>query len=183
MENVITKIRNELIRAVSGIDAWFDKDEALLNHKHAKGEKTCRELLHEVMMSNRYLLQTIDNGRTSASSLKSTIDVPLDEYRLRSQELLDAAINKKVSFDFQSKECENLQEVRAELREQLDRCLIHLELLIAEKGALFTTSLSVGSLGCLDVYQSIYFMAVHVRLYLGQLDAILADYNHETERA
>jgi hypothetical protein len=182
MENVITKIRNELIRSISGIDAWFDK-EALLDHREASGTRTVRELLEDVMLANRYLLEIIDNGRTNSKEESLVVDVPMDKYCLTSQALDQAAIDRSVNMTYESRSGlqVSMHEVRYEIREQLDRCLIHLELLMDGGGSLFTTSLSVGELGRLDVYQSIYFLAVHVRLSLGQLDIILRDHDREME--
>ncbi len=183
MENVIIKIRNELIRAISGIDAWFDKEDALLEHKPNIGSKTVREVLQDVMLANRYLLSIIDNGRTNASI--QVVDIPMDKYSLKSKLLEDAVINSCLDLDKNaiSNEASSLPEVRHEIREQLDRCLIHLELLMEGRGVLFKTNLAVGELGNLDIYQSIYFLAIHVRRYLGELDNILKDYNQEMEKA
>ena len=56
-----------------------------------------------------------------------------------------------------------LSEVRSEIREQLNRCLIHLELLKNGEGMLYKISMSVNGMGKLDVYQVIYFLALHIK--------------------
>jgi hypothetical protein len=41
--------------------------------------------------------------------------------------------------------------------------------------------MNVNALGKLDVYQYIYFLALHVRRHLQQLEGILDDYNNTIE--
>jgi len=41
--------------------------------------------------------------------------------------------------------------------------------------------MNVNGLGKLDVYQFIYFLALHVRRHLQQLEGILEDYNDAIE--
>ena len=68
-----------------------------------------------------------------------------------------------------------------EIRDQLNRCLIHLEMLQNGEGLLVKTTMNVNGLGKLDVYQYIYFLALHVRRHLQQLEGIREDYNNTIE--
>ena len=184
MENVIIKIRNELIRSISGIDSWFDREDALLEHRCGTDSKSVRELLEDVMHVNRHLLQIIDGARINAPK-SALVDVPMENYCLQTQLLDDAAIHKRLQLGLVSHQGgkTELSEVRHEIREQLDRCLIHLELLLAGEGIAFKTKLAIGDLGELDVYHSIYFLAVNTKRYLSELDKMLQDFNQTMENA
>ena len=183
IDNIIATIRNELIRSISCLDEWFDKDEPLLDHRPAGSEWNVRELLEHVMLTNRFLLILIDKG--SSKALRQPYDGDfsemLENYRLENGTMLEIGIHK--SFDWHRREHMAptgelpLCDVRDEIRDQLNRCLIHLELLQNGEGLLIKTTMNVNSLGKLDVYQYIYFLALHVRRHLQQLESILTDYN------
>ena len=182
IEKVILQIRRDLIRSISGLDAWFDKDHTLLELRAADGTKTVRELIEEVAGINRHLLGLIDQARTTAAK-EDLSEIPADEYCLMVEEINDALMGRPFEWQLSNQPLTkpSLEEVRYEIREQLDRCLIHLELLMEGEGNPFKTDLSVANIGRLDVYQSIYFLALHVRRFLCELDAILEDHNGEMQ--
>ncbi len=66
------------------------------------------------------------------------------------------------------------RQVRAALREQLHECLQCLDLLRNGEGVLCKTATSVNGIGKLDVYQYIYFLALHATRCLHQLEKIRA---------
>lgn len=187
IEEIIVTIRNELIRSISALDEWFDKDEPLLDHRPAGGEWNVRELLEHVMLTNRFLLILIDKGSSKALRLEYNGDYSelLEDYCLENASMLEIGIHK--SFDWHRPEHMaptgqmRLDEVRDEIRDQLNRCLIHLELLENGQGLLFKTTMTINGLGKLDVYQYIYFLAMHVRRHLQQLEGIREDYNNTIE--
>ncbi|MEP6735597.1 MAG: hypothetical protein ABJA70_08775 [Chryseolinea sp.] len=183
LESIVVKIRNELIRSISGIDAWFDKETQLLDHRSTKQSKCARELLEDVMHTNRHLLRLIDSARMNTSTA-NLVYIAVEDYCLQTQILHDAASHEKfVSGEIRSIDRKpTLSEIRNEIRDQLDRCLIHLELLLAGEAPIFKTKLAIGDLREMDVYHTIYFLAVHTRRYLGELDEILLDFNQTSEK-
>ena len=187
IENILATIRNELIRSISALDEWFDKDEPILDHRPTGSEWNVRELLEHVMLTNRFLLILIDKGSSKALRQQhdGNFDNLLEDYCLENGAMLEIGIHK--SFDWHRPEHMTptgqlpLRDVRDEIRDQLNRCLIHLELLENGEGLLFKTTMNVNGLGKLDVYQFIYFLALHVRRHLQQLEGILEDYNDAIE--
>jgi len=189
VEKIIATIRNELIRSISGLDGWFDEDDQLMEHKPSSGEWNVRELLEHVMLTNRFLLILIEKG--SAKALKQTfsgdMNQLLENYRLENASLLEVGLHK--SFEWHRPEHMAptgkipMCDVREEIREQLNRCLIHLELLKNGEGLLYKTTMTVNAIGKLDVYQYIYFLALHVRRHLQQLESIKEDYDNALENA
>ena len=74
-----------------------------------------------------------------------------------------------------------LADVRETLRDQLYRCLCTLELLSKGQGVLHKTTMTVNNLGKLDVYQYIYFLALHVKRHVAQLKRIEQEFNQQLQ--
>jgi len=188
-ENIIITIRNELIGSISILDGWFDKDDTLIDHKPAIGGWCVREVLEHVMLINRFLLNYIDQGSAKAMTQLNTSDIGnfLQHYNLENQVLAEAGVHKSLDLNTHDHTVPTgralLPEVRREIREQLDRCLIHLELLKNGEGILFKTSMAINGLAKLDVYQNIYFLALHVKRHLFHLETIMEDYDNAFEKA
>jgi hypothetical protein len=72
-----------------------------------------------------------------------------------------------------------LNEVRKEIREQLNKSLILLEQLDRGEGTLYKIRLPVKGMEKLDVYQCLYFLALYTKEHIGQLQRILEEYNRE----
>ncbi|MBA4056622.1 MAG: hypothetical protein C0490_18050 [Marivirga sp.] len=176
MENVIVTVRNELIRSISGLDAWFDKEDTLMDQKPSSGDWSVRELLEGVMLTNRFLLDFVDRGYgKSIQSHKAEVEELLHSYCLEHEALLAAVNYKSPELIRNNLPYRNtpLPVVRREIREQLDRCLIHLELLHNGEGILYKTGMTVDGLGQLDIYQMIYFLALHVKCHLLELQKLI----------
>lgn len=188
-ENIIITIRNELIGSISILDGWFDKDDTLIYHKPAIGGWSVREVLEHVMLINRFLLNFIDQGSAKAITQLNTSDISnfLQHYNLENQVLAEVGVHKSLDMNTHDHTMPtgkaSLPEVRREIREQLDRCLIHLELLKNGEGILFKTSMAINGLAKLDVYQNIYFLALHVKRHLFHLETIMEDYDNALEKA
>jgi len=178
MENVIVTVRNELIRSISGLDAWFDKEDTLMDQKPSSRNWSVRELLEGVMLTNRFLLDFIDKGYAKSIQAHRTEEEELlHSYSLESEALLEAVNYKSpelISSNLPSRKTP-LPVVRREIREQLDRCLIHLELLHNGEGILYKTGMNIDGLGQLDIYQTIYFLALHVKCHLMELQKLMED--------
>ena len=188
-ENIIITIRNELIGSISILDGWFDKDDTLIDHKPTSGDWCVRELLEHVMLTNRFLMNFIDQGSADAmrQSIAGDFRDFIENYCLENLALTDVGIHRSFYSTIHDHMAPtgkaSLSEVRREIREQLDRCLIHLELLRNGEGILYKTNMSVSGFGKLDVYQNIYFLAHHVMRYVHQLEKIEEDYDNAWEKA
>jgi len=154
MENVIQNLRNELIRSISAIDAWFDQDRILLSQK-INATETVAEFLYNLVMTSRNLLDAI------TQNTHRTVGAPVD-VQFPEDSLGDIFAEGKGHI--------NLSKTRAELREQLDRCLIYLEWLQhrQERGKVE----SAGDIQQLGGYQGIYLLLIHLKRYGGDLDQL-----------
>lgn len=154
MQNVIQNLRNELIRSISAIDAWFDKDKSLLSQPIAATE-TVAEYLYDLVMTSRNLLDTITQ---KAHRQPGPVDVQFPHDSLDHTHLRDG------------KGRVILQAVRAELREQLDRCLIYLEWLQRrQSGSEQGKEDEVESYGG---YQGVYLLLIHLKRHIGALNQV-----------
>lgn len=175
IEITISKINRELISAFAVLDSWFDRSEALLRQRSSS--RWCpAEILEHVMLTNHYLLILIEKGSSKALKLAGEIDLAheVKQYQFDSGAL--EAIGEPGSFAWERPEhmeptgSRPLAEVREALRNQLYRCLCQLDMLCKGQGIAYRISMSVNGLGKLDIYQYIYFLALHVKRHLRQLE-------------
>ena len=141
------------------------------------------EVLEHVMLTNHFLLIIIEKGTVKALQKydPSSNDhcVPSD-YSLGNPALHEIADPK--AFPWQRPEHHqptgkrSTHEVRREIRNQLDRCLITLDLLPNGEGVLHQTTMTVNGLGKLDVYQYVYFLALHAQRHLRQMEKAEAEF-------
>jgi len=182
-ENIINTVRSELIRSIAALDEWFDREQTLMEYLPSSGRCAC-ELLRHLMLTNHFLL-TLIHQECESNSIKNGDEVKysLADYCL---EMLTAgSFNEQGVFtgwgtDFlMPTEKRPLNEVRREIREQLNNSLILLEQLNQGEGTLYKVRLPVKGLEKLDVYQCLYFLALYTRKHVGQLQRILEEYNRE----
>ncbi|MEJ1237559.1 hypothetical protein WBG78_05510 [Chryseolinea sp. T2] len=151
MHNVILNLRNELIRSISAIDAWFDVDGALLSQKISATE-TVAEFLYNLTHSSRDLLDAITYKSQRSLSGPMDLQFPHDSSGVR---FLRKGIGRI-----------ELESARAELREQLDRCLIYLELLLQKQ------EMHNDDIVHFDGYQGVYLLLIHLKRHLGDLNQL-----------
>ncbi|WP_276372146.1 DinB family protein [Chryseolinea sp. H1M3-3] len=178
-EHTLINLKRELIRTFAVVDEWFDKAHTLRSYKPADGGWGVSEVLEHIMLTNHFLLIVIEKGTLKALKKSENIDgkfiVP-EDYVLATPGLLQ--IGDPNAFEWQRPEhhqptgSQSLHDVRREIRDQLDQCLITLELLQRGEGILHHTTMSVNSLGKLDVYQYVYFLALHAQRHLIQMKNI-----------
>ncbi len=179
IEDSIITIRNELIRSISGLDGWFDCGEILVAHKPSTGGWSVGDVLEHVMLANEYLLLLIDQGTVAAlQQTEKDRHNGLYDHCLILPSLKKVEIDKLFHAPMAPTGKKLLSEVRSEIRDQLNRCLIHLELLSKGEGVLRKTSMLMSGMGALDVYECIYLLALHARTHLNELEEIKNDFNN-----
>src|SRR5688572_24867216 len=178
-ENIHTNLKRELIRTFAVMDEWFDKGHPLRCYKPSSGGWSVNEVLEHVMLTNHFLLILIEKGTVKALQKydpASNADLVPSNYSLSSPALQEIANPK--AFPWQRPEHHqptgqsSIHEVRREVRNQLDRCLITLDLLPNGEGVLHHTSMSVNGLGKLDVYQYVNFLSLHAQRHLRQMEKV-----------
>ena len=178
-EHILINLKRDLIRTFAVMDEWFDKDYPLRSYRPSTGGWSVDEVLEHVMLTNHFLLILIEKGCAKAlkkADESGNVFALPKGYTLDNPVLLEIA--KPEAFAWQRPEHHQptgqkpMHEVRNELRNHLDMCLITLDLLPNGEGTLHRTSMSVNNLGKLDVYQYIYFLSLHIQRHLQQLKKI-----------
>jgi hypothetical protein len=179
LEEILINLKRELIRTFAVVDEWFDRDHPLPCYKPSNGGWCINEVLEHVMLTNQFLLILIEKGRTKALKKSQSIsfaDMVPQRYTLSNPALLEIA--QPDAFVWQRPEHHqptgqrHMNEVRREIRNQLDECLVTLELLPNGEGILHQTTMSVNNLGRLDVYQYVYFLSLHAQRHIQQMKKI-----------
>jgi hypothetical protein len=136
------------------------------------------------MLTNHYLLILIEKGADKALRASSTTSVSglqLENYSLVNPAMLEIA--QPDAFTWERPEHHQptgqtpMQEVRRTMRDQLEQYLYILDLLPNGEGILHRTTMSVNNLGKLDVYQYLYFLALHAQRHIQQMNKVEQEFN------
>lgn len=156
MQNVILNLRNELIRSISAIDAWFDVDGSVLS-QNINATETVAEYLYNLAATSRNLLDAITHK--PQRNLGGPMDLQFPQDTL-SEDLWNEGSDRL-----------KLDNARAELREQLDRCLIYLELLLQRQSGV-RRDLAEEDVENFGGYQGVYLLLIHLKRYIGDLNQL-----------
>jgi hypothetical protein len=69
-----------------------------------------------------------------------------------------------------------LEEVRSQLKEQVNRCIGNLDRMKNGEGVLYKTTMTVNDLGKIDVYEYIFFLAQHGQRHIMQMQKNEAEF-------
>jgi hypothetical protein len=182
IQTIITEIRNSLTDTFLAIDSWFDKDENMRKYRPADGGWTIDEILEHIGLTNRFLIILINKGTNKALQNIHNLDITteLQNHSFNWDKL--AQIGKHKSFTWirpahmEPTGTRSGDEVRNELKEQITHCLDNLDKLKNGEGMLYKTTMTVNSLGKINVYEYIYFLAQHGLRHIGQMEKIEAEF-------
>jgi len=186
IEHIISTINKELISAFALLDRTFDEDEEFLRFN--SGGWSVTQILEHVTLTNHYLLLLIKKGADKAIKRAETTELNeamFDQYTLATPAMEE--IGMPSSFQWINPDhmnptgVEPLYHVRTKLRHQLCECLDQLDLLKNGEGILHTTTMSVNNLGKLDVYQYIYFLALHIKRHVTQIEKLFVAFEDTME--
>jgi hypothetical protein len=129
------------------------------------------------MLTSHYLLILIDKAASKAKrrALEHPVTQQWDKYTLVPKKLEDIGMHK--SFEWVRPEHMeptgnvSLDAVHNKIIGQLSRCEEHLSELKNGEGTLCLTTMTVNDIGKLDVYQYIYFLILHAKRHLRQLES------------
>jgi hypothetical protein len=183
-DHILINLKRELIRTFAVTDEWFDRAHPLRCFKPSSGGWSINEVLEHVMLTNHYLLILIEKGADKALRASVTTSVSglqLENYSLVNPAMLEIA--QPDAFTWERPEHHQptgqtpVQEVRRTMRDQLEQYLYILDLLPNGEGILHRTTMSVNNLGKLDVYQYLYFLALHAQRHIQQMNKVEQEFN------
>ena len=178
----IAEINIFLHETFNEIDVWFDKEENIRLYKPKNGVWSIEQILEHIGLTSFYLLKLIEKGTQKAlkNPNKAEIEEALSKYEYNKAKLENIGQHKSFAWirpehmEPLSKKTPN--EVRAELKNQLQDCLNYLEKLKNGEGIMIKTTMTVNDLGKIDVYEYIYFLAQHAARHITQMQKNEAEY-------
>lgn len=176
IHTVIADIRTSLVRTFTALDAWFETDPALRSYRPADGGWTINEVLEHIALTSHFLLILVEKGTNKALQNAKTLDLQkeLEGTSFQWNKLDEVGLHK--SFTWVRPEhmvptgSKPLEEVRQQLKAQLDRCLESLSKLPNGEGVLHRTTMTVNALGKINVYEYLYFVAQHGQRHITQME-------------
>jgi len=183
IQDVINRIKNELIQAFDDLFNWFEIEDKLLDYPPANGGWTIRQILEHITLTNHFLLILIRKGTSKSIEKANSAEYSnlLFGYDLDWEKL--KLIGEHRSFEWnrpQHMEPTNktlLIDVQEKLFEQEQECLLLLSGIPNGEGILYKTMMSVNNLGKIDVYHYIYFLVQHLNRHLTQMKKIKYEFS------
>ncbi len=184
IQDVISRIKNELIRAFDDLFYWFKIDKQLLDHCPSNQGWTIRQVLEHISLTNHFLLILIRKGVIKSIEKASSTDYVdlLINYDLDWDKLKE--IGEHRSFKWNRPEHMEptnktlLSDVKILLEQQLQDCISLIDQVPNGEGVLYKTMMSVNNLGKIDVYHYIYFLVQHINRHLRQMEKIRSGFKN-----
>ena len=160
----ITNIKRQLIRAFATLDGWFDWEDEFHDYKSDDGQYV-RGIFEAIVQINHSLMLVIDNAGNHAMRLavENKKNTGVSDYNLNSAAFEEGNINRFLEAiavqPGKDTVHRSLPEIRSELRDQLDRCLCHLELLKNGEGFLYKTT---GGHTEMDIYHCMHLLSLQL---------------------
>lgn len=172
---IFLHVKTALEDTFQAVDLWFEQPEKVLSFQPAEGWSSA-EVLEHIALTNHYLLMLIDKAAVKAKKNLQQLDLEdlLQAPKFDMEKLQD--VGQHGAFVWIRPDhmipsgTADLTEVRKTIRSQVDRCLQHLHDLSGGEGLLYTTTMTVNGLGRLNVYEYLYFVAMHARRHVTQME-------------
>jgi hypothetical protein len=183
-EEFLHLTKTELKKVFEDVEIWFSKMEQIQKYKPYSGGWSVEQILEHISLTNHYLLIIINRAkeksikmpRVSNSlgySYEPNVLGKLDEVSVRD------AFSWARPVHMEPKGEKPLEEVKTMIREQVEKCLEILKVLKNGEGLDRKITMSVHQIGKIDVYQYIYFLVMHAKRHIAQMEKNEKEY-HET---
>lgn len=186
-ENVINSISVELSAVRSALLKWSNEDITLLMYKPIQnGGWSSLGILEHITLTSHYLLKIIDKASVKAIQQASSNDVSIDwdTYDLLPKRLEEVGDHKSFFWNrpehMEPSYSASLSDIMSKMTEQFDRCENLLCTIRNGEGRLRKTTMSVNNIGKLDVYQYIYFLILHAKRHVTQLEKNKTEFELKT---
>ncbi len=176
IQNTLSRIRYELYDVRNLLSQWFRESDDVLNYQPDDQGWSAAKVLEHIVLTSHYLLLLIDKAseKSLERARKKTIDVNWDTYTLTPAGLEEVGVHRSFLWghpDHMEPMGEiDLNTIRDRMMSQFNRCETQLDLLRNGEGVLCHTMMSVNGIGKLDVYQYIYFLVLHAKRHVTQME-------------
>jgi len=176
IQDQISEIHDTLSAVFAEVDNWFAASSELNSYRPLNGGWTVGEILEHIALTNFFLLKLIEKGASKALRNVNNLDLQqeLEGYEFHMEHLFEIGSHQSFLWirpeHMEPKGIKALSELRLELASQEDQCHRYLEDMPNGEGVLYKTTMTVNNLGKLDVYQYIFFLAMHAKRHIQQMD-------------
>jgi hypothetical protein len=174
MMNTQEQVRETTINVFDELDTWFDKAEAIRSFKPSPEEWSINENLEHITLTSHFLMIVIKNGVEKCLKRAQNQPIPEGESDLDFM----AAIGVNDSFYWHRPEHmipkgeKPIGQIREIMRQQQSECLQLLDSMPNGEGKLHKVRMSVHELGKIDMYQWLYFVALHAKRHHQQIEDV-----------
>jgi hypothetical protein len=185
INDVINRIRSEMLATFSEVLGWFDVKESLLSYEPPGGGWNSKKILEHLSLTNHYLLILIGKGvrKSVAEAGKGRTTADLEHYDLDWERMKMIGEHGSFKWDrpahMEPKGALELSEVKAKLEMQLQQCLNYLDSIKNGEGVLYKTMMRVNNLEKIDVYHYIYFLIQHLKRHVTQMEKIKSAFDQQ----
>ncbi|HEY1016143.1 MAG TPA: DinB family protein [Herpetosiphonaceae bacterium] len=177
-EQTVAAVRDAIEASFAELDRWFERPAAERGYRPRDGGWTIDQLLEHVTLTSHFLLLIIRKGCAKAAKRAASVGLPAaGESDLAALE----PIGHPDAFAWLRPEHMEpagapAAGVRGLLGRQRDECLALLDSIAGGAGARYSVRMSVQSLGKLDMYQWLYFLAQHARRHGAEIAAVAREW-------
>ena len=178
-DKIIDSVGTALANTFDELDQRFDHPQAVRAYHPQDGGWAIDEILEHITLTSYFLLLVIRKSTEKSLKRAQTQQIePITENHLEKLE----PISDTNAFPWLRPEhmeparAKSLAEVRETMREQQQECLEILAKLGNSAGSLHKVRMSVQDLGKLDVYQWLYFLAMHAKRHIAQIKTVENEY-------
>lgn len=183
-QTTIQTVRKQLSETYYALDARFGLPQELRNFVVEPGSWCIDEILEHITLTSHFLLLVIRKGADKARKRALTQEIPQSESDLKPIEVIadPDAFNWIRPEHMEPTRVPSSAEVRQTMKEQYEECLALLDQLANGEGALYTVRMSVQNLGRLDLYQWLYFLALHAQRHEVEIARIVEQWHASSSK-
>jgi hypothetical protein len=173
-EKTIHIVQQTLLETMTELDTWFEQSEEIRTYQPQDGGWSIQAILEHITLTSHYLLLIIRKGQAKALQ-RARRGEPIEEGESDLERL--TPIGHPDAFPWIRPEHmeptgASLAEIRTRLHTQHQECLTYLAALNHGEGTLYSVRMSVQNLGKMDMYQWIYFLVLHQRRHITQMQQV-----------
>jgi hypothetical protein len=178
-EETIQVVQQALSEALVELEKWFEQSEESRCYHPQDGGWSIQAILEHVTLTNHYLLLIIRQGREKALR-RAQRGEPIHEGKSDLDRL--TPIGHPDAFPWIRPEHmepigASLEDIRTRLHAQYQECLSILAALGKGEGSLYQVRMSVQNLGKMDMYQWLYFLALHQKRHIAQIEQVFGEWH------
>lgn len=180
-QTTIQTVRAQLSRTYQALDLRFDLPQDLRSFQPEPENWCIDEILEHITLTSHFLMLVIRTNTAKAQKRALSQPIPEGESDLQRIEVIadpDAFAWIRPEH-MEPTRMVSSEQVRKTMKEQYEECLALLDQLGQGEGALCTVRMSVQNLGRLDLYQWLYFLALHAQRHEVEIARIVELYNQQ----